>query len=352
MSLASNYNSHRSIELPDRIQRIVDVGINMIEVQLQRTHTIGPSFYGMIDVDVKSYWDRVRSINKTTVNWHDNGSNYIQFEANRKTGICTGFIPDDPTWINRVHLAGRIDEKRPDMAITIMRSHTKDGILSGATILSEIEIVRDYIYDWIVWDGRTVAHTAKTREACEIWMEKNGITHKTHAINRGRNQLIENLYKLHGGGWIRSNKFQNEIKQEISLLIASKIKSPQTENLRSLIQDAALTMGKSEIAAIASALLDAIRSGDGPRNVPNDISVGEEETQGAQAPDSITQDTPTKEVEQSLADMSLGQLRRIAKEQKIPIEKSWDRDQIIKVIEEFATDVPAVKTPEDEVVVS
>lgn len=224
------------LRLNEAEQLVVDAGIALFEIRKIQRSFLPLKDFGFWDVKVRQNLGNTSDQLQYIKKWYDGQTAYITYNPNRKTGVCVGFCPDDPLWHNRIMLSGVIDSDN----FRIDRYHTRDGVLSGAQITDELNIIKNFIHDFKVVDTKTnkLIFRNFSRKPCEeaasAYEEKNGIQDnesdktipKRVQIIWTKIERIEKLIALHGGRWFTVEEFQKGIRVEIQ----DKIKAYYAKN--------------------------------------------------------------------------------------------------------------------------
>jgi hypothetical protein len=223
MAGIANGGSLSFLRLAEAEQLAVDSGLGLFEIRKVQRSFLPLKDFGFWDVKVRMDLGHTSDSVQYMTKWYDGPNAYITCKPN-KQGVCIGFCPDDPLWHNRVMLSGVLNTGN----FHIDRYHTRNGVLSGAQITEELNIIRNFIHDNKVVDTKTnkLIFRSISREECEqaaaVYEEKIGIqdsdfdkTPKRVQVIWTKIERIEKLIQSYGGRWFVSDEFQKGIRLEI-----------------------------------------------------------------------------------------------------------------------------------------
>jgi len=232
------------LTLAEPEQMAVDAGINLFELRKVELSFSNPKDFGLWDVKVRLRTGMNSNQQTYQIDWQQGMSAYVSYRANSK-GVCVGFCPDDPLWHNRIILSAI-----PETITKLDRYHTRNGVINGAMVRQEIDILGDYIHDWQLVDnddeieGRKVLARSKNKEELEDSLRKliraNPSKKAQYQIVRAKIATIEQLIAIHSGDWFACDEFQHEIRPVIQSCIteltSSNVVSETASNLLASVQ--------------------------------------------------------------------------------------------------------------------
>lgn len=204
--------------LPENQQMIVDAKIPLIQIRRNGLSINGLKDFGFWSVRASQEINRRTQQFEHTTRWTQGQTAYLEFKPDR-LGICTGFLPDDNVWHNRISLSCVIDTG----SYIIERYHTQDGVMSGAELLKEIHILRDYLHDYklILSDtNETIARSSNRKDLEEQYNKY--LREKIPAqILFTKREPFEALIREYSSNWFLADEFQKKHREEIDGRIAA-----------------------------------------------------------------------------------------------------------------------------------
>jgi hypothetical protein len=203
-------------QLPERFQNTVNAGVPLFEARRTQPFNNTQKTFGLWDARATFYVREGTFDSGYRVSWYTNDNCYVEFRPG-KLGICTGFIPDDRFWHNRIVMIDLLESNQ----INIERLHTPDGTIPSRLIVQELSALRDYINEWRILVGEKIVFRGSKDDASSYVAEKLPET-DNYQLLTGRTAEIEKLIKKYGGGWMECQEFEQEHRPRIAELITKR----------------------------------------------------------------------------------------------------------------------------------
>jgi hypothetical protein len=210
--------------VPERYQDAVRHGLSFFECKLEGRNYYGCSIFGTYDVKVTEEEEVVHIANRTrtrfNVNWLTGRHAVANFEVtDLKRGYCAAFIVDDPFWHNRVMINGAPPYE-------VIAYHTPRGIYPGFDIQSELDCLKEIMYDKVFYvvikDGYLVKNCqGNKKEAMELLFQNPGSRLRV-ATNSEYKEEVSMMVARNGGlefGWTDCEEFKRTIRPKALALI-------------------------------------------------------------------------------------------------------------------------------------
>ena len=221
--------------LPPDKQLIIDSGINLIELRLTKQFFNNQRRFGWWDVRVSEQFDGRTMRARYNTRWFQDDGAYVEFVTDSKRGVCTGYVPDDPSWHNRTSIASVMDSGD----FTIEKVHTSNGIVPRDRIVGELRAVRNYLEEYIIEFrdeyGIETIERRKTSQECDKYIRdivsKDRSLAPKYTYRMSKIKAVEELVTRYGCNWITSDEFQKEHRPNIEAVISSTVKPAQSTML-------------------------------------------------------------------------------------------------------------------------